>query len=183
MAEGRFVAYYRVSTARQGRSGLGLEGQQQAVGDYLNGGAWTLLAEFTEVETGKRNDRPQLVAALSACRAHRATLVIAKLDRLARSVHFVSGLMASGVPFIAVDMPNATPFMLHVYAAVAEEEARAISARTRDVKPHLLACFAAGITSQRAIAAELNRRKVAARQGGFWSHVTVAAQLRRLEAA
>ena|SRR3712207_1661399 len=89
MAEGRFIAYYRVSTAQQGRSGLGLEAQRQAVADYLNGGRWELLRELTEVESGKRGDRPGLAKALAACRVHRATLVIAKLDRLARNARFL----------------------------------------------------------------------------------------------
>jgi DNA invertase Pin-like site-specific DNA recombinase len=131
MATGRFVAYYRVSTARQGRSGLGLEAQQKAVTDYLNGGHWKLCAEFTEVESGKRSDRPQLAKALAACRVHKATLVIAKLDRLARNVAFIANLMDSGVEFVAVDMPAANTFTVHILAAVAEQETRAISARTK----------------------------------------------------
>src|SRR3954470_24435631 len=96
---GAFVAYYRVSTERQGRSGLGLEAQQQAVRDYLNGGSWKLAAEVVEVESGKRADRPQLQEALRLCRLHNATLIIAKLDRLARNVAFVPSLMESGVDF------------------------------------------------------------------------------------
>ncbi len=132
MAEGRFVAYFRVSTDQQGRSGLGLEVQREATAAYLNGGSWSLVSEFTEVESGKRSgNRPQLAAAMEECRATGATLLIAKLDRLARNVRFISSLMEDGVPFVACDMPNATPFMLHVYAAVAEEEARAISRRTK----------------------------------------------------
>jgi DNA invertase Pin-like site-specific DNA recombinase len=94
---GRFVAYYRVSTARQGRSGLGLEAQRQAVGEHLNGGKWKLVAEFTEVESGKRSDRPRLAEALKACRLQGAKLIIAKLDRLARNVAFISNLMESKV--------------------------------------------------------------------------------------
>src|SRR4051812_3909773 len=101
--QGRFISYYRVSTARQGRSGLGLEAQRSAVVSYLNGGQWSLIEEFTEIESGKRSDRPQLAAALAACRLHKATLVIAKLDRLARNVAFVSALMEAGVDFVAVD--------------------------------------------------------------------------------
>src|SRR3712207_2713577 len=127
MAEGRFVAYCRVSTARQGRSGLGLEAQRQAVRDFLDGGAWALVGEFCEVESGKRSDRPQLAAALAACRVHRATLVVAKLDRLARNVAFVSALMESGVEFVATDMPAVNRLTVHILAAVAEEEARMIS--------------------------------------------------------
>jgi DNA invertase Pin-like site-specific DNA recombinase len=226
MAEGRFIAYYRVSTVQQGRSGLGLEAQQAAVRDYLNGGAWTLLAEFTEVESGKRADRPQLAAALAACRVHRATLVVAKLDRLARNVAFVSALMESGVEFVACDMPAANRLTVHILAAVAEHEAKMISARTkaalaaakargkvlggaregaaerarqvaakgsaaiqakgmaraRDLKPVLLECFAAGITSQNGIARELTARRIPTPRGGRWTNVQVGALLRRMEA-
>ena len=107
MTEGNFIAYYRVSTDKQGRSGLGLEAQQQAVVDFINGNGNKVIAEYTEVESGKRKDRPELAKALSACRKHKAKLVIAKLDRLARNVHFISGLMESGVDFVAVDMPQA----------------------------------------------------------------------------
>ena len=123
---GKFVAYYRVSTDKQGKSGLGLDAQSKAVNDYLNGGDWELAAEFTEIESGKKGNRPELVKALAACKRHKATLVIARLDRLARNVHFISGLMETKVKFVACDMPEATPFMLHIYAAVAEQEARAI---------------------------------------------------------
>ena len=129
MTSGRFVAYYRVSTARQGRSGLGLEAQRVAVQEHLGGGR--LLEDFTEIESGKRNDRPQLAKALAACRLHRATLVIAKLDRLARNVAFISNLMEAGVDFIAADMPQASRLTVHVMAAMAEHEAAAISARTK----------------------------------------------------
>lgn len=132
MASGNFVAYYRVSTARQGRSGLGLEAQQETVRSYLNGGSWTLVAEVVEVESGKRSDRPQLAEALRLCRLHKATLIIAKLDRLARNVAFVSALMEAGVEFEAVDFPQANRLTIHILAAVAEHEAKAISERTRD---------------------------------------------------
>lgn len=98
----RFVSYLRVSTARQGASGLGLEAQRAAVAAHLNGGDWTLLREIVEIESGKGNDRPALAEALRLCRQQKATLVIAKLDRLARNVHFISGLMESGVEFLAV---------------------------------------------------------------------------------
>jgi DNA invertase Pin-like site-specific DNA recombinase len=103
--EGDFVAYYRVSTDRQGRSGLGLDAQQKAVQDYLNGGDWSLVAELTEVETGKRSDRPELAKALALCRKHKAKLVIAKLDRLSRNLAFIATMMDSGVEFVAVDSP------------------------------------------------------------------------------
>ncbi len=131
MAKRRFVSYLRVSTARQGTSGLGLEAQRAAVTGYLNGGDWMLLQEVLEVESGKRNDRPALADALRLCRKHRATLVIAKLDRLARNVVFISNLMESGVEFVAVDMPQANRFVVHILAAVAEHEAEAISKRTK----------------------------------------------------
>lgn len=132
MANGHYIAYYRVSTTRQGQSGLGLEAQQQAVKQYLNGGNWQILAEFTEIESGKRNDRPKLAEAIALCKRLQATLVIAKLDRLARNVHFISGLMESGVEFVAVDNPNANRLMLHMLAAFAEHEREQISRRTKD---------------------------------------------------
>jgi DNA invertase Pin-like site-specific DNA recombinase len=130
---GKFVAYFRVSTDRQGKSGLGLDAQRKTVEAYLNGGSWTLVAEFVEVESGKRSDnRPQLAAALAACKKQKAKLVIAKLDRLARNVHFISGLMEAGIEFIACDMPYANKLTLHVLAAVAEHEREMISKRTRE---------------------------------------------------
>src|SRR5438132_1230133 len=136
MTQGTFVAYYRVSTQKQGCSGLGLEAQRACVADYLNGGNRALLAEFTEVETGKGSDaldrRPQLRAALEACRKPKAKLVIAKLDRLARNVHFVSGLIESGVEFVAADMPQASKTMIQIYAVMSEWERDAISRRTRE---------------------------------------------------
>jgi DNA invertase Pin-like site-specific DNA recombinase len=128
---GRFVAYYRVSTDKQGQSGLGLEAQRQAVMNYLNGGPWKLVAEHTEVESGKRNARPQLEKALAACRKHKAKLVIAKLDRLSRNLAFIATLMDSGVEFVATDNPHANRLTVHILAAVAEHEREAISERTR----------------------------------------------------
>jgi DNA invertase Pin-like site-specific DNA recombinase len=127
----RFVAYYRVSIDRQGHSGLGLEAQQKAVRDYLNGGAWELVGEFIEVESGKHADRPELVRALDACRKHKARLVIAKLDRLSRNLAFIATMMESGVEFLAVDNPHASKLTLHILAAVAEHEREAISERTK----------------------------------------------------
>ncbi|CAO3350662.1 recombinase family protein [Azospirillum melinis] len=129
MVTGQFIAYYRVSTEKQGRSGLGLDAQKQAVLQYLNGGA--LIGEFVEVESGKRNDRPELAKALTACRLQGATLIVAKLDRLSRSVSFISALMESAVEFVACDMPTANRFTIHILAAVAEHERQMISARTR----------------------------------------------------
>jgi DNA invertase Pin-like site-specific DNA recombinase len=131
MPKGKFVSYLRVSTARQGISGLGLEAQRAAVAAHLDGGDWTLVQEVLEVESGKRNDRPALADALKLCRKHKATLIIAKLDRLARNVAFISNLMESGVEFVAVDMPQANRFVVHIMAAVAEQEAEAISKRTK----------------------------------------------------
>lgn len=127
----KFILYFRVSTMRQGASGLGLEAQRAASETYCRSTGGKILREFTEVESGKRSNRPELKAALEACRATGATLLIAKLDRLARNVHFLSGLLESGVRCVAADMPNADRFMLHVYAAMAEEEGRRISERTR----------------------------------------------------
>mgnify|MGYP003377569160 FL=1 len=135
MSAGKYVAYYRVSTDRQGRSGLGLEAQREAVQRFLSAGGWPPLAEYTEVETGKGanalDKRPQLKAALDFARKHKATLVIAKLDRLARNVHFISGLIEQRVPIVAADMPDADITMLQIYAVMAEREARVIGERTR----------------------------------------------------
>ena len=125
-----YIAYYRVSTDRQGRSGLGLEAQQQAVTTFIQGRG-ELVAIYTEIESGKRNDRPQLDAALAACKRDKAKLVIAKLDRLARNVYFISGLLESGVDFVAVDMPEANRLTIHILAAVAEHEREMISQRTK----------------------------------------------------
>ncbi|MBU2937528.1 MULTISPECIES: recombinase family protein [Pacificibacter] len=127
----RYIAYYRVSTQQQGQSGLGLDAQRAATNAFLSTSPSDLISEFTEVESGKRAKRPKLAAAIAACRKEGAILLIAKLDRLARNVHFISGLLESGVRFTAVDMPNADKFMLHVYAAMAEEEGRRISERTK----------------------------------------------------
>jgi DNA invertase Pin-like site-specific DNA recombinase len=129
--DGRYVAYYRVSTAKQGASGLGLEAQQESVRSYLNGGNWSLVSEVTEVESGKRNDRPKLAEALRLCRTRKATLIIAKLDRLARNVNFISNLMEAKVDFVAVDFPQANRLTVHILAAVAEHEALMISQRTK----------------------------------------------------
>ncbi len=106
MVQGSFVAYYRVSTDRQGRSGLGLEAQQEAVRSYLNGGDWQLIGEFTETESGRKDERPALDQALALCRKRKAKLVIAKLDRLSRNLAFIARLMDAGVEFIAVDNPH-----------------------------------------------------------------------------
>jgi DNA invertase Pin-like site-specific DNA recombinase len=125
-----FVAYYRVSTDRQGASGLGLDAQRQAVARHVAGDH--LAAEFTEIESGRRDtNRPELHAALAECRKRRAVLLIARLDRLARNVAFIANLMESGVDFVAVDMPTANRLTIHILAAVAEHEREMISARTK----------------------------------------------------
>ncbi|AWJ94283.1 resolvase (plasmid) [Azospirillum baldaniorum] len=132
MANGKFVAYYRVSTQQQGSSGLGLEAQRNAVAQYLNGGNWSLIGEFTEIEsgTGKRA-RPKLAEALTMCKKQKAVLLIAKLDRLARNVAFVANLLEAGVRFICVDQPDADRAFLQMGAVFGEWEARKISERTK----------------------------------------------------
>ena len=156
MATGKFIAYYRVSTQKQGQSGLGLEAQKQAVLNYLNGGDWELVQEVVEVETGKGANaldrRPQLKAAIKACKDNKATLIIAKLDRLARNVHFVSGLIESGADFVCADMPQANKVMLQMYSVMAEWERDQISART---KAALAAAKARGVVLGCAGAANL----------------------------
>jgi DNA invertase Pin-like site-specific DNA recombinase len=211
----RHVAYYRVSTDRQGRSGLGLDAQREAVRVFLDGKGWPPVAEFTEVESGKRKDRPELARAMEACRLYKATLVIAKLDRLARNVAFVSALMESGVDFVAADFPQANRLTIHILAAVAEHEAAMVSQRTKAalaaakvrgtklggfrgyrptdedraravaarrghaderagrVAPVIAEIRAAGATSLRAIAAELDARGIPAPRGGRWSATAV----------
>jgi DNA invertase Pin-like site-specific DNA recombinase len=209
VVDGKFIAYYRVSTEHQGANGNGIAAQRKAVEDYLNGGQWKLVAEFTEVESGKRNDRPELEKALAACKKHKAKLVIAKLDRLSRNVHFISGLMERKVDFVACDMPSANAFMINVYAAVAQEERRMISDRT---KAGLAAARARGVVlgnpklaadnraaaieraealspvlrelaglSARAAAAEFNKRGIATPTGAPWSAKTVIRARERLQ--
>jgi DNA invertase Pin-like site-specific DNA recombinase len=132
---GKFVAYYRVSTGKQGRSGLGIEAPRDAVKTYLNGGDWQIVDEHTEVESGKRSDRPALDQALAAARLHRAALVVSKVDRLTRSVAFLSRLLEAGVDVRFADLPQiegATGrFLLQQMVAVAELEAGMISSRTK----------------------------------------------------
>jgi DNA invertase Pin-like site-specific DNA recombinase len=130
------VAYYRVSTERQGRSGLGLDAQRERCAQFAVGNGMDLVEAFTEVETGKGSDalerRPQLAAALAAARRHRGQVLVAKLDRLSRDVHFIAGLMAQRVAFVVAELgADVDPFMLHIYAALAEKERRMISERTR----------------------------------------------------
>jgi len=132
---GKFIAYYRVSTDKQGKSGLGLDAQKAAVADRLNGGRWKILEEFTETESGKRVSRPQLDAALTACKKHKAKLVVAKLDRLSRNVGFIHKLLSSDVEVLFADLPELNgamgKFMLLTMANVAELEAGLVSERTK----------------------------------------------------
>ena len=134
--EGKFVTYYRVSTQKQGKSGLGLEAQRKAIEDYLNGGNFEVLEEFVEVETGKGSNalarRPVLKEAIEYAKKHKAKLLIAKLDRLARNVYFISSLMESKVDFVVADMPDANALTIHLIAAVAEYERELISKRTKE---------------------------------------------------
>src|ERR1700745_3695311 len=127
------VGYIRVSTARQGRSGLGLEAQQAAIARFAQGEAFKLIATFTETKSGAEDDRPQLKAAIERARKIKAPVIVAKLDRLSRDVHFISGLMKYRVPFIVAELGADTdPFLLHIYAALAEKERALISRRTKD---------------------------------------------------
>lgn len=170
----QIVSYLRVSTARQGASGLGLEAQRAAVQVFAAAGSHTIVAELLEVESGGKADRPQLAAALATCRLHRATLVIAKLDRLARNVAFIANLMDGGVEFVACDMPHANRLTLHLLAAIAEHEREMISQRT---KAALAAAKMRGVRlgnpngaahlleySSRAAAASVIRRSAKARE-------------------
>jgi len=126
------VVYYRVSTDKQGERGLGMQAQQHAVEQYINANDCELIAEFKEVESGKKSDRPEFLKAKNAAKYHGATLLIAKLDRLSRDVVFIGQLIKEeGLKFIALDMPQASTFELHIRASLAEEEARLISERTK----------------------------------------------------
>ncbi|MEI2796166.1 recombinase family protein [Pseudoxanthomonas sp. F11] len=156
-----FIGYYRVSTQAQGRSGLGLEAQRDAVCRYVSSVGGKLLAEFQEVESGKGSDRPQLKAALQQCRAQKAMLVIAKLDRLARNVHFISQLLESGIEFIAADMPSANKLTIHIIAAMAEYERDVVSQRT---KASLAAARSRGVLLGNPRAAEVSALGVASAQ-------------------
>jgi len=207
------IAYYRVSTQKQGRSGLGLEAQQTAIANFAKAEGLNIVGEYTEIETGKGADaldrRPKLAAALKAARKQDASVCVAKLDRLSRDVHFISGLMAHRVPFVVAELgAQADPFLLHIYAALAEQERRMISERTR---AGLQAARKRGVKlgsatigrenkraaeqraktlrpilksmegqSARAIAAELNNRKIATPRGLKWSAMTVIRVQRRL---
>jgi DNA invertase Pin-like site-specific DNA recombinase len=208
------IAYTRVSTAGQGRSGLGLAAQQEALVRFAQAEGYKLVETFEEVETGKGSDaldrRPQLSAALELAKKHKAPIIVAKLDRLSRDVHFISGLMTHKTPFIVAELgADADPFMLHLYAALAEKERRLISQRTKDA---LAAKKAQGVKlgglrdygiktrdeakaraealrpvleelkgmSANAIAAELNKRNVPTPNGGSWRAIAVIRVQRRL---
>lgn len=164
------VAYYRVSTKRQGRSGLGLEAQKQSVSELIQREGMELVSAFTEVETGtSKRQRPQLQMAVELCRQHGAVLLIAKLDRLARNMHFLTGLMESGVRFKACDMPEADSFTVHILAAVAQREAELISERTRSA---LAAAKARGtrLGNPHGFGAGVQAKGVAARQERAKNH-------------
>lgn len=161
MSQKPFVAYYRVSTKAQGVSGLGLDAQREAVERYVAGVSGRLIASFEEVESGKRVDRVNLHAALELCRTAKATLVIAKLDRLARNVSFISRLLDARVEFIAADMPSANRLTIHIVAAIAEYEREQISER---VKGALRAAIARGTLVGNPAAREVQPQAVAAAQ-------------------
>lgn len=223
MVEGLFISYLRVSTTEQGRSGLGLEAQRAAVQGFLNGGQWELLKEYVEVESGKNSNRPQLQKALEHCRLTGSTLLIAKLDRLSRDAHFLTGLQNSGTPFKCADMPYADKLTVGIMAMVAQAEREAISKRTKDAlaaakaRGVKLGCpngaqhlrkygneagvraikakadtraeslrsiieelRTQGITSNLAIAAELNSRHISTPRNGQWYAASISRLMKRL---
>jgi DNA invertase Pin-like site-specific DNA recombinase len=156
-----YVTYLRVSTDRQGKSGLGLDAQRKAVADHV-AGKGEIAAEYVEIESGKKNDRPQLARALAEAKRSGAVLLIAKLDRLARNVAFIANLLEAGVEIAAADMPEANRFLLHVMAAVAEHEAQAISDRTRAA---LAAAKARGVALGWSMPGRAGEQRHAARKG------------------
>jgi DNA invertase Pin-like site-specific DNA recombinase len=209
------IAYYRVSTAKQGRSGLGLEAQRAAVAAFARAEGFTVAAEYTEIETGKGadalNKRPQLRAALKQAKRSKASVCVARLDRLSRDVAFISGLMSQRVPFIVAALGrDVDPFVLHIYAALAEQERKMISQRTRaglqQAKARgvqlgrtgaaLAAKNAAAAAerdealrpvlismvgqSSRAIAEQLTEQGIEPPRGGAWSNKTVLRMMARL---
>lgn len=158
-----FVTYLRVSTDRQGKSGLGLDAQRKAVADHV-AGKGAIAAEYVEIESGKNNDRPQLARAMAEAKRIGAVLLIAKLDRLARNVAFIANLLEAGIEIAAADMPEANRFLLHIMAAVAEHEARMISDRTRAA---LAAAKARGTPLGWAIPDRIEEQRQAARKGAM----------------
>jgi DNA invertase Pin-like site-specific DNA recombinase len=157
----KYIAYYRVSTDKQGQSGLGLDAQRAAVMNYLNGGDWRLVGEFTEVESGKNSDRVQLRAAQAACKKHKAKLVIAKLDRLSRNVAFIANLLEAGTDFVAADNPHANKAMVQMMAVFAEMERDAISKRTKEA---LAAAKARGVLGNPRLAKAIEATNAARRE-------------------
>ncbi len=136
MSKSPLVAYLRVSTGKQGRSGLGIEAQRDNIARFAEAEGYVIVSEYVEVETGKGADaldrRPQLAASLHDARKRKGAVVVAKLDRLSRDVHFISGLMAHKVPFIVTELgPDVDPFILHLYAALGEKERKLIASRTK----------------------------------------------------
>ena len=209
------IAYYRVSTAKQGRSGLGLEAQRASVAAFAKAEGFTIATEYTEIETGKGVDaltkRPQLRAALKQAKRSKASVCVARLDRLSRDVAFISGLMSQRVPFIVAALGrDVDPFVLHIYAALAEQERKMISQRTRaglqqaKARGVLLGRTGAALAaknaaaaaerdealrpvlismvgqSSRAIAEQLTEQGVEPPRGGVWSNKTVLRMMARL---
>lgn len=202
-----YVAYYRVSTQMQGKSGLGLEAQRIEVEKKTTDGH--VIAEYTEIESGKRDDRPQLALALEYAKANDATLVIAKLDRLSRDLHFLTGFIKKGVPFIACDLPHANKFTLHIMGAVAEQERDFISERTKaaiqakiasgekwgkntakierantfaqSLHTEIQTLMDNGVTTPAAIAKSLNDRAIRTPRGSEWGTGQVVRLLRRIQ--
>lgn len=202
-----YVAYYRVSTQMQGKSGLGLEAQRIEVERKTTDGV--VIAEYTEIESGKRNDRPQLEAALEYAKSNNATLVIAKLDRLSRDLHFLTGFIKKGVPFIACDLPHANKFTLHIMGAVAEQERDFISERTSaaiqakiaagqkwgtntvkveranafasSLHSHVQTLIDSGTDTPAAIAKALNEAAIRTPRGAEWGTGQVVRLLRRIQ--
>jgi DNA invertase Pin-like site-specific DNA recombinase len=181
---GTFVAYYRVSTKRQGASGLGLEAQKSAVQRYLDGGKWSLLAEFTEIESGKNDkNRPELLEALRECRMTGAKLIVSRLDRLSRDLEFIAHLQKSSVKSVVADMPDASHLTVQLLAALARHEREMISTRTREAlaasKKKRRKPSARTIASFTAASEKGWRRSVAVRQQKADEYVQLAPDLQR----
>lgn len=132
MSKGKFISYIRVSTGKQGRSGLGLEAQRKSIQDYVQKNNWTVLQEFIEVDSGKNDERKQLKLALEACKRTGSKLLLAKLDRLSRDVAFIANLMKSKAEFVCCDFPEANSFTIHILSAMGEYERELIANRTRN---------------------------------------------------